>query len=103
MSYDLFTYPQKAGFKDQTTSREAAQAIEATGRAGTLAHYVLCQFRAGYEMTADEVADKLEESPLSIRPRVSQLFKLGLIERTGARRMAAGGRPSHVYRLKVTA
>ena len=29
MSYDLFTYPQKAGFKDNTTSREAAQAIRA--------------------------------------------------------------------------
>ena len=103
MSYDLFTYPQRAGFKDQTTSREAAQAIEATGRAGTLQHYVLCQFRTGCELTADEVADRLEESPLSIRPRVSQLFKLGLIERTGARRVAAGGRPSHVYRLKVSA
>lgn len=103
MTYDLFTYPHHAGFKDITTSREAAEAIEATGRAGTLAHYVLCQYRSGLELTADEVADRLEESPLSIRPRVSQLFKVGLIERTGARRMAAGGRPSHVYRLKVTA
>ena len=101
MSYDLFTYPHKAGFKDNTTSRDAAEAIEASGRAGTLGHYVLCQYRAGYELTADEVADRLEESPLSIRPRVSQLFKQGLIERTGARRVAVGGRPSHVYRIKV--
>lgn len=103
MSYDLFSYPHKAGFKDNTTSREAAEAIDRSGRAGTLQHYVLCQFRAGHQMTADEVAGHLEESPLSIRPRVSQLFKLGLIERTGERRNSSGGRPSHVYRLARTA
>lgn len=101
LSQSRARYPHTAGCKEDTTSRQAAEAIEATGRAGTLMHYVMCQFQAGHELTADEVADRLEESPLSIRPRVSQLYKLGKIERTGERRASSEGRPSHVYRVKV--
>lgn len=103
MSYDLFSYPHKAAFKDNTTSREAAEAIEGSGRAQTLRDRVQALLYTGHSATADEIAAALKEQPFAIRPRVTELYKQGVIERTGARRLAAGGRPSHVYRLKVSA
>lgn len=96
-------YPLFAGFKESTTSRDAAQAIEATGRAATLRDKVEAFYATGRTGTADEVAAYLGESPFSLRPRVSELFRQGLIERTGERRASSEGRPSHVYRRKVVA
>ena len=94
-------YPLFAGFKEPTTSRDAAQKIEASGRATTLRERVVEFFAAGRTGTADEVALWLDESPLSIRPRVTELYLLRLIERTGERRKSSVGRPSHVYRRAV--
>jgi predicted ArsR family transcriptional regulator len=96
-------YPLFAGFKEQTTSREAANAIEASGKAQTLREKVEAFFATGRTGTADEVAAWLGESPFSLRPRISELYQLGLIERTGERRKSSVGRSSHVYRAKVTA
>lgn len=101
MTYNLFTYPLTAGAKEETTSRDAAEAIESTGRAGTLRDKVFRLFLKGYQATADEVASVLDEQPFTIRPRITELFKTGVIERTGQRRISAGGRPGHVYRLVV--
>lgn len=94
-------YPLFAGWKDGTTSRDAAQAIEASGKAPNLRLLVQAFFNVGGTGTSDEIAASLKESPLSIRPRITELFKLGLIERTGERRLSSEGRPSHVYRRKV--
>lgn len=94
-------YPLFAGFKEHTTSREAAAAIEATGRAATLRERVANFYADGITGTADDVAGWLGESPLSIRPRVTELYKLGVIERTGSRRKSSEGRPSHVYRRAI--
>lgn len=96
-------YPLFAGWKDGTTSRDAAQAIEASGKAPNLRQRIIEWFCAGHSATADEVAWRFGYSPLTIRPRVTELFKLGLIERTGERRASSEGRPSHVYRRKVQA
>lgn len=99
---DLFTwgetYPQRAGWKETTTSKEAALAIEAKGRAATLRDAVLAFFKAGKEATADEVADAMGENPLSIRPRVAELKAAGLLIQTGARRKSSTGRSSHVWK-----
>lgn len=103
MSYDLFTYPHKAGFKDNSTSREAAEAIEASGRAPDLRTRVASFFIVGRTATADEVAVAIGETIYAIRPRVSELYKMDLIERTGERRPSANGQASHVYRRKVSA
>lgn len=96
-------YPHSAGWKENTTSRDAAEAIEATGRAPNLRRAVLTFFTLGGTGTPDEVAEALKESPLSIRPRITELYQLGKIERTGERRKSSVGRPSHVYRRKVSA
>lgn len=99
---DLFTwretYPKHAGWKDSTTSRDAAIAIEKTGRAATLREDVLAYFRTGRDATADEVAEALKESPLSVRPRVAELKASGLLIETGIRRKSSTGRSSHVWK-----
>lgn len=97
----MSSYPNHAGFKDNTTSRAAAEAIEGSGRALTLRERVWSFFLQGRDATADEVAHELRESILAIRPRVSELFKQGKIERTGMKRRSDGGQSSHVYMRKA--
>lgn len=52
------------------------------------------------ETTADEVAAALNESLLTIRPRISELYKKGLIEDTGIRRVNDSGKLATVWRAK---
>jgi DNA-binding Lrp family transcriptional regulator len=78
-------YPFTPGYKDADTSKEAAEAI-----APKAAHYrraVMEAFRrAGWGgLTADEAAEALNLDILTVRPRVSELKALDLIEDTGAR------------------
>ena len=49
-------------------------------------------------LTADEIAADLGESVLSIRPRVSELHRLGMIEKTKVRRRNASGMSASVWR-----
>jgi len=100
---DLFSwkpaYPLSAGFSEPTTSREAAEGIQASGKAESLILEALRRFQAGFEGTADELSHVMREDKNNIRPRCSQLYKQGLIARTGQRRAMDGGRMGHVLRL----
>jgi hypothetical protein len=82
---DLFEwaegYPAHPGFKEGDTSRAAAE--EMTLRAGTLRRLVYDFICKHPHHTADEVAAALEESPLAIRPRLSELRVAGLIINDG--------------------
>tara|TARA_A200000159_G_scaffold60004_1_gene55594 strand:+ start:170 stop:400 length:231 start_codon:yes stop_codon:yes gene_type:complete len=49
--------------------------------------------------TADEIAFHLNLSILSIRPRISELNTLGMIEKTGERRKNESGNSAHVWRV----
>ena len=49
-------------------------------------------------LTADEIAVKFGESVLAVRPRVSELFHAGLIEKTGERRPNTSGLNAHVWK-----
>jgi len=49
-------------------------------------------------LTADEIAAALDESVLAVRPRVSELFHAGLIEKTGERRRNQSGLSAHVWK-----
>lgn len=62
--------------------REVLRAISAAGPAG---------------LTADEAAARLRLSPLSTRPRCTELRAAGLIEDSGARRPNASGRRAIVW------
>lgn len=95
-------YPQTAGFKSPTTSREAAEGIEASGKAGKLRRDLLALYRSGFTGTADEAAHALglpDIDILSARPRCSELKARKLLARTGIRRPMDGGRMGHVLRL----
>lgn len=104
--FDMFdrppTYPLFAGAKEKHgTSEQAAHEIEASGRAATLRGKVLTLFLDGHELTADECAERLGESVLAIRPRCSELFKAGSIEKTERRRVNAGGKGCRVFRRRA--
>jgi hypothetical protein len=86
-------YPFAPGFKESTTSKSAA--LRMTSKAAVLRDRVLSSLRMA--QTADEVADLLDVSILSVRPRVSELHQSGLVEKTGERRKNASGMSAHVW------
>ena len=88
-------YPAVPGAKVSGTSQDAAHAMKP--RAGILRAKVLACLRER-AMTADECADLLGETVLSIRPRLSELRALGLILDTGNRRANDSGRNAIVWR-----
>lgn len=93
---DLFDYPNTPGFKEPTTSAAAAESMKPTAR--TLRSKVLdCLALANG--TADEIAARLDASPLAIRPRFTELQRMGKIEDTGRRRRNASGRSAKVWSL----
>lgn len=94
---DLFSYPHSPGVKSphRDTSVAAADAIQS--RAAILRQRVADLFRTG-RYTADECADALGETVLSIRPRCSELAKQGAIVDSGLRRRNASGKMAIVWR-----
>jgi predicted ArsR family transcriptional regulator len=91
---DLFQYyPQAPGYRQRETSRAAAEHI--TPCAKTLRDKALQALSE--PLTADEVAERLGVSILAIRPRVTELAKLGKVEDSGTRRKNSSGRPAIVW------
>lgn len=88
-------YPNSPGYKEQTTSKDAAKKIESRAKTLRAQCYNVLLL---HNLTADEVAAHLGESVLSIRPRISELVKLELIKETGVRRMNESGNRAHVYK-----
>lgn len=95
-------YPDAPGWKEPTTSREAAAKIDA----GTLRAEVLDWLRNMGPHTPDETAEGLKRSVLAIRPRFTELRKGGLIEkdcdRNGflTRRRNLSGMRAQVWRIR---
>ncbi len=90
----LHTYPDAPGFKEGDTSRKAADAM--TGSVVYLRELCLARL-AQVPSTADEVAEWAGVSVLSMRPRMTELSKLGKVRDTGARRSNASGRSAKVW------
>lgn len=88
-------YPHVAGAKTSGTSADAAVTVDAHG----LRALVLWSLASLGPRTADEVASALCLSVLSVRPRFSELRRLGRIEDTGERRTNASGRSAAVWRV----
>lgn len=93
-------YPHSPGYKNKQSDGPSAQAArEVAATAPTLRELCLQQF-AIMPMTADEVAERLDRSILSIRPRIAELSKLQQIEDTGKRRQNSSGKQATVWRFK---
>jgi predicted ArsR family transcriptional regulator len=91
-------YPDAPGFKVAGPSEQAAEAMGSTAnkkRAAVLAQFAT--YPAG--ATADEIAKDLNLSVLSIRPRVSELKRMGKIKETGGRRKNESGMTATVWRI----
>ena len=89
-------YPDQPGYKRIGTSQEAAISISNTAQ--TLREMVLKTLvSSDHGMTADEIADSLDRSILSIRPRVSELAFRGLLEDSGERRRNRSGKRAVVW------
>lgn len=85
---DLYepSYPDRPGYRDRETSKEAADSMVPT--ADSLRALVLGLLAKRW-CTVHEAADILELSVPSIQPRFSELLKKDLIEWTGERRRNA--------------
>jgi hypothetical protein len=98
-------YPNAAGFKEPTTSRDAADAITPT--LNERQQEVVRELRAvGIEgLTADQTAARLGRDEKAVRPRFTELGPrhLGVIEKTGERRVNESGLAAAVWRIKVIA
>ena len=100
---DLFkhnsvTYPEAPGSKASGTSAEAAAAI--AGHATRLRKIVLREFMAAGQggLTSDQCARLVEESILSVRPRVTELKSAGFLVPTGERRTNNSGMSAGVLK-----
>lgn len=85
------SYPSSPGFKERTTSRDAARKIAA--RAPTLREQVFATLRNVWPagLTADEVALRIGRREFSVRPRLSELRALNQIMPTTLRRPNESG------------
>lgn len=94
------SYPRSPGFTDQMTSREAAEKIARS--INDRQRKVLDAYRAAGRsgLTPDEAAAKVGRDILAVRPRVTELRALGLIEKTGERRTNVSGLGAAVSRIK---
>lgn len=90
-------YPHSPGFKTVQTETSAQAAAEIKTRAATLRDKCLIAL-ARTPLTADEVAERLNENILSIRPRLSELNKMSKIEDSGLRRENWSGKKAVVWR-----
>ncbi|WP_294390347.1 hypothetical protein [uncultured Sphingomonas sp.] len=92
---DLFRYPAAPGAQDRDTSRAAADAI--APKAQILRHMALDVLERSNGLTADQVAARLGMSILSIRPRITELSRMGKVRDTGERRRNASGKNAIVW------
>lgn len=91
---DTLEYPDVPGFKRHGTSEDAAFGMR--DRAPTLKTQVLVLL-TNAPRTADECAEELGKTVLAIRPRLSELNKLGLIYDTGYTRENISGVQATVW------
>jgi predicted ArsR family transcriptional regulator len=94
-------YPDHPGFKAMDTAQAAAE--RTAPRAPELRNAVLRTLREDGPGTADEIAARLRLSILSVRPRVSELKRGGMVVDTGSRRTNQSGHSAAVFRIRSDA
>lgn len=94
------TYPHTPGTKARETSATAA--AQMIPKAPTLREKCLDAITYASEgLTADEVASAIGKSILAVRPRITELDAVGLIESTPERRRNVSGKYAIVWKLKA--
>ena len=88
-------YPLFAGYKEHTTSREAAESTDAAHIRGL----VRAALRRWGAMSADDCAERIGLDRLSVRPRFSELKAAGKIENTGRKTLNRSGKKAIVWEL----
>ncbi len=88
-------YPDRPGAKARSTSFEAAEGM--AEKAPSLRDQVLAEIRRE-AATPEQVALRLGVPLMNVRPRCSELARLGLIEDSRVRRLAMGGRKAIVWK-----
>ena len=95
-------YPDAAGYKEEHTSKEAAERIEATGRAASIREALLDQFKLGWTGTCFDAAEIFGVPYHSIQPRFSELFAQGKIVKA-YRTMGPNGTSVWVWMVNASA
>lgn len=91
-------YPSTPGYKNKDKSGPSRKAaLSMKPHALTLRQACMGAINKA-PMTADETAEKIGKSILSVRPRVAELVKLGRIEDSGERRSNESGKDATVWR-----
>lgn len=85
------------GYKVAGPSKQAAKEMQS--KAGTLRNQALEELAKGAG-TADEIAERVGVSILAMRPRLSELLSMNLIEDSGARRKTSSGKTGTVWALR---
>lgn len=96
---DLFDYPAHPGVKSPHRDTSVDAAVAMAPKARTLRDRALVAIRdSGHHgLTADQVAGRLGETILAIRPRISELVNGRLIRDSGERRANGSGRSAIVW------
>lgn len=90
-------YPGHPGYQARDTSIMAAEQIAPLAK--TLREQVYDVIAGRHSMTADEAADALGKSILSVRPRCAELATTGEIVDSGERRKNASGKSAIAWRV----
>ena len=101
---DLFSppkYPEGPGFKEHTTSKEAARRIAPTITKIKAEVIETLKVQGPSGLTPDQIAMRIDRSILAVRPRLTELHHAGLVERTGDVRRNSSGLFARVYRAKL--
>ena len=91
-------YPLTAGYKENSTSKEAAEKIDSRSTNLRTECLKIIKRKGNYGATPEEVAEILSESILSIRPRFTELKLLQYIIDSGDRRKNSFGSNTKVWR-----
>lgn len=90
-------YPVVAGYKSLGASEIAARVVDRDPerRLNTLANVALVAL-LGTPMVADEIAVLIDEGPLYVRPRISELVMMGIVVKGPTRPASICGRMASV-------
>ena len=93
------TYPNTLGYKEAGVSRKNAGNTLLKRKLGTLREEVHQLFLHGFIGTADEAAERLGYSILSVRPRCTELVRMGKIKKF--RQVKSGPLDKLTWQLKL--